>query len=192
MSDQENLTNSSTKRLPDPKRNGTGGWVLLLFLSLAALAFAWFVWPTRYRYDRLDLSNGASYPLRMDRFSGKTEGFFPPRGWVELGAQTHPNPAKQEDQPLPLEELQKLSGRAEANFLGLKIYLYNGSDWTVNEITVDFVIPNKQQGEIRRRYRIKNAAEPLQTTTFQTELNSWPTEGQKWGWNLVEAKGTKQ
>ncbi|MGO8788431.1 MAG: hypothetical protein ACLQVL_13765 [Terriglobia bacterium] len=193
MTDPENLTNSNTKSLSDPKRNGIVGWLFFLVLSLAAFAFAWFDWPTRYRYDRVNLEEGVSFPVRIDRFSGKTEILYP-RGWVDTAAEARSNSAKLEEQVLPPEELQKLSGTAEIVYLLLEINLYNASNWKVNEITVEFWISSKQQGEIRRRYRIRrvSSADPLTTTRFQTDLDSRPEAGQKWGWNIVEAKGTKQ
>jgi hypothetical protein len=192
MVDPEILANLPPQTLPTPKHYGIGRWLLLLALSLGALAFAWFIWPTQYRYGRMDFPNGISYPVRIDRFSEKPELLTPDRGWIDLAARTRSNPPVPEDQTLPPEELSKLLGRAEANSLGLTVHMYNGSDWSVNEITVDFVISEGQPGEVRRRYRMKNVAAPLQTTAFYTDLDTWPTVGQKWGWNLVEAKGTKQ
>ena len=168
---------------------------LPLWMVIAGIlaAIAVYVWPTRYRYDRVNEEEGVSYPLRIDRFSGKTEIFIPERGWVDLAA-SQSNSAKQEDQALPLEEFQKLSGTANVYVSKLTIRLYNGSNWKVNEITVEFWTSNKQQGEIRRRYRIKNkySAEPFRTTIFEAYLDSWPEAAQKWGWSLVEAKGSKQ
>jgi hypothetical protein len=183
LSDQHraNLSPKSAETPSQPRFRFAQYLVIWLSIILPVLAFAWFVWPTRYRYDRMDFSNGVSYPVRINRFSEKSEVLTPDRGWVDLAARARSITAKPEDQTLPLEELQKLSGKAEANLLGLTIHLYNGSEWNVNEITVEFWMSSKRQGETRRRYRIKKVypAEPFQTTMFQTDLDSWPTESQK-------------
>ena len=54
-------------------------WLLL------ALAFAVYVWPTRWRYDHLT-TDGNIVPVRMDRFSGDAEMLVPDEGWVPVEA----------------------------------------------------------------------------------------------------------
>ena len=63
-----------------PKHKGIGRWLFLLVLSLAALAFAWFIWPTRYRYDRMDFPNGISWPVLLTG-SQKTQASYA-RSWL--------------------------------------------------------------------------------------------------------------
>lgn len=45
------------------------------------IAFVLFVWPTRYRYDRLQMlgetASGPIYPVRIDRFTGAAEILLP-------------------------------------------------------------------------------------------------------------------
>jgi hypothetical protein len=41
-------------------------------LALLVVAFAWYVWPTQYRYYRL-VSGGSEVPLRENRFTGTIE-----------------------------------------------------------------------------------------------------------------------
>jgi hypothetical protein len=54
-----------------------------VLLSLAGLlaGFVLFVWPTRYRYDRMQVMGenapGAVYPVRVDRWSGAAEILLP-------------------------------------------------------------------------------------------------------------------
>jgi hypothetical protein len=47
----------------------------------AAVAFAWFVWPTRYIYDHLRIDGFGDYPVRIDRITGKTEILRNFQGW---------------------------------------------------------------------------------------------------------------
>jgi hypothetical protein len=55
----------------------------LLALSLLTIttAFALFVWPTRYHYDRIQMPGettaGPVFPVRIDRFSGMAETLLP-------------------------------------------------------------------------------------------------------------------
>ena len=53
-----------------------------LILIAAAIPFAYYVWPTKYRYYRLQM--GASeYPLRINRFTGEAEQLTVV-GWLPL------------------------------------------------------------------------------------------------------------
>lgn len=67
-------------------------------------AFALFVWPTRYRYDRVQLlgetAPGPVFPVRIDRFTGRAEVLLPQMlldsrhnmqfGWVGLTGEPVP------------------------------------------------------------------------------------------------------
>jgi hypothetical protein len=55
--------------------------VMLLLL----LAFALFVWPTRWRYDHMTVE-GDIVPVRMDRLSGRADMLLPDHGWVPVEA----------------------------------------------------------------------------------------------------------
>ena len=60
--------------------------ILRMLLAIALLvAFAAFVWPTRWRYDHMTV-DGNIVPIRMDRFSGETDMLVPDEGWVPVEA----------------------------------------------------------------------------------------------------------
>jgi hypothetical protein len=63
--------NSAKNRIP----------IIIIVISILLL-IAVFVWPTRYRYDRMVGANGFQTILRTDRFTGETEYFNPSIGWV--------------------------------------------------------------------------------------------------------------
>lgn len=45
--------------------------------AVILILFAIFVWPTRYVYTHMNVGDGASLLIRIDRFTGKTEWFNP-------------------------------------------------------------------------------------------------------------------
>ena len=57
------------------------GVVLLLLL----LAFALWVWPTRWRYEHMTV-DGDFVPVRIDRISGNADMLLPDHGWVPVEA----------------------------------------------------------------------------------------------------------
>lgn len=54
-----------------------------LIAVLVVGLFAWFIWPTRYRYDHAKFGP-MDVPIRIDRLSGRTEALYP-YGWTTLG-----------------------------------------------------------------------------------------------------------
>jgi hypothetical protein len=68
--------------------------VLALVVACVLGAFAFGVWPTLYRYDRLKVGN-SEVPVRIHRFTGDTHvlGAY---GWQRRGA---PQPAPTPGQP---------------------------------------------------------------------------------------------
>ena len=57
--------------------------ILPLLWLLLAIAFAVYVWPTRWRYDYMTV-DGNIVPVRMDRFSGDADMLVPDDGWVPV------------------------------------------------------------------------------------------------------------
>jgi len=66
---------------------------VLLFL----VAFVVYVWPTRFRYDHLS-TDGDTYPVRIDRFTGDSDMLVPDQGWVPVEGDSG-DPGSQENQP---------------------------------------------------------------------------------------------
>lgn len=54
-----------------------------LILGLVATAmFASLVWPTRWRYEKINFGESRQTLLRIDRFSGDVDMLYPTRGWI--------------------------------------------------------------------------------------------------------------
>src|SRR5262249_34961691 len=54
--------------------------ILTTFVIVLGALFI-FVWPTPYRYDRIQWSDGRSFPVRTNRFTGTAEWLLPGAGW---------------------------------------------------------------------------------------------------------------
>src|SRR3972149_1322923 len=94
-----------------------------LTLLLLTLLVGIFVWPTRFRYDRLK-SGDSEFPVRIDRLTGRAEYFAPRRGWIRDDLESF-----QPSQELPPADLSKLNCNASIRPPGLfECELYNGSE----------------------------------------------------------------
>jgi hypothetical protein len=67
---------------------------LLFLLLLVALAF--FVWPTRWRYDHITV-DGDNYLVRVDRVTGHADILVPEQGWTPSEQPWDQEPAPQDD-----------------------------------------------------------------------------------------------
>jgi len=55
--------------------------VRFLVVAGMLMAFALFVWPSRWRYDRMTVGDD-TYPVRIDRFNGHADILLPGDGWT--------------------------------------------------------------------------------------------------------------
>jgi hypothetical protein len=158
--------------------------ILTILLALGA-----FVWPTRYKYDRLKMANADS-PVRIDRLTGKTEILYP-SGWHGVDNRESQTPP---DQDLPGDELAKLTGQAQITSYGwVEFELYNGSSWTISETTVLVEVLDAQGKQIiSRPYRLipEDAdSQPQSSEKFHASLGFALARGQTWSFSVTGAKG---
>jgi hypothetical protein len=164
--------------------------ILALLCTAILVGLGVFVWPTRYRYDHVKMGEN-DFPLRTDRLSGRSEMLTPQYGWHTLGrpAETQNLPVIQE---LPTERLAKLEGQASVDDVGwIEVHVYNGSDWTVSEITVLVTVLDAQNNQILSRpYRLAGGpSTPQSDTRFRDSLGFTLAKGQAWTWSITSAKG---
>jgi hypothetical protein len=85
---------------------------------VGAAAFTAFVWPTQFRYDRLT-EGGNSYPVRMNRFTGRSELF---RGtWVDL----NPRPSESAQSAaihIPIDRLEFRGNVADYGWFSGRVF----------------------------------------------------------------------
>lgn len=184
--------------------HGHRRFVLTIMAALLVLTFLLAVWPTVWRYDHMNLG-GSVYPVRINRLTGRTERLVP-SGWSVMGGGTE---GKVERLPLPATELAKITGnlKIEPSFHDgyINFHAYNGSAWTVTEITIELTAePTPPRGDLppgfkldetvvsQRPYKLSGyALAPFNSGKFIERLLFEPEPGRTWSFRVVGAKGTK-
>jgi hypothetical protein len=139
------------------------------------------VWPTPYRYERLRGESGETVLVRINRLTGQAEEYKDGR-WVAAEPQRRP-------QPLPADELLKLSGNAgltgQGSFSGK---LYNGSSWTITKMTVRIVARGKRRELWDRQFATSVYAPPLSTAPIFFSVTG-DEDVVDFDWYIVGAEG---
>jgi hypothetical protein len=142
-----------------------------------AAAFAVFVWPTRYHYDRMQLlgetAPGPTFPVRIDRFTGHAEILLPEilndaRHNMRLGWVGTPG------NPLPADVLAELRTNVSvANTPLPYAQIFNTTDWRITRIRWDVVSPgNGEAGgsPVSRQFEQAVHIEPHAVARLYLEL----------------------
>ncbi len=117
-------------------------------------------------------------------------------------------------QELPEGELLKLDGPASISGDSLQVAVYNGTAWSLREITVGLTIVRRpsantarygpaklipasaneavtaeKRSDVTMLYRLKGTAAPATATVFREPLGVALSPEQEWHWAIVQAKG---
>ncbi len=155
--------------------------VICITLIIAGVIF----WPTLYRYDRITIRNN-SLPLRINRLTGYTEHFVLGE-WVPEKSQEKKN----KNSGIPSEEIVKITGNASLSDGYFSGKLYNGSSWTISDITFR-IIAKKKDGTIKwnRDFNKSIRIDPLTTSLFSITVIG--DEGiDNFDWLITKAFGFK-
>lgn len=162
---------------------------MLVALAVAG-AFAYFIWPTPYRYDRLGPT-----PVRTNRFTGRSEQLTL-QGWVAMEEQRK---ATRPERSLSYDDLErlKLSRCRYREPFGppeIKCELYNGTDFEIKSITVRVVVQKKgsQKTVLDRLYDVRIpylglSPRSVEFVDFRAGFELHKDE--EWGITLVGANG---
>jgi hypothetical protein len=162
---------------------GTLGLIALIAVGILAVT----VWPTLYRYDRVTMS-GNSYPVRTNRFSGKSEMLHMGTGWVKLKSSM--SSMSKNPTPVPMGELAKLDGRLSVTTYGyIKADIYNGTSRDLDRVRVEVVVSEASGTEaLRRVYELTSiGGAPLSSSEFIADCGFSLERGQTYTWRLVSA-----
>lgn len=157
--------------------------VALLVLCGLLLLVGVLVWPTPYRYEKLQQGRDTIL-MRIHRLTGKAEQYVYGR-WLS----TQPDQPERRPQSLPMVELTKLSGNA--GFEGRGIFsgkLYNGTSWTITEITVRIVARGIRKQLWDRKFVAQVHAPRLSVSRFSFQVTG-DEEVVDFDWYILEAKG---
>jgi hypothetical protein len=177
------------KEVTLPRTVRLNGWqrqkIVLIAVAAVVVVLAVTVWPTRYRYDHVNLGESV-LPVRIDRLSGRTEILYGWSGWVKTNDSTHIGPTIQE---LPAAEAAKVTGNARLAYGTLfEGKLYNGSSFYLRELIITITALEKS-GETRwsRQFKDEIVIEPLTTGNFQIEVTG--AKGAELQWTIDRLKG---
>ncbi len=147
-----------------------------------------------YEYSNLVEKNGASYPVRTHRITGRAEIFggewnVANKGWVaELIENTQPSSTVEStaDKTLPPEEISKLAGEFVLTNTGfIEAEIYNGTNHAIRSVVIGLsVINDGDNAPTTRRYKLTpsypyDQADPLQATSFKVNAGIRVAEKQK-------------
>lgn len=106
---------------------------------------------------------------------------------------------KQELRELPIDQQQKVEGRASiTNYGWLKVSLYNGSSWRVRHVQVALsVVKANRQKTDERIYDLteeaySNDGVPYKNTDYHTSLGYSLGPGESFEWQIKSLRGTPQ
>ncbi len=164
---------------------------VLLIIGVIGL----FVWPTRYRYDRMKVQEN-DLPVRIDRLTGRTE-YLTLTGWMVVGNEKGNGKSESDDQDLAGLDLAKIAGTSSiTNYGSMQFEAYNGSDQTVTEVTVRVTVYDVHGNQVLERlYRLLPefgfGLAPKSSGKFQASLGFTIESGQRWTFSVDSAKGKR-
>lgn len=167
-----------------------------LILSILAIFFFWFVWPTPYHFTEMKVGNNV-LPVRINRITGETEMLYP-TGWGRLDDESGESTKKPQSTMLPDSLLRKLEARGEFSNQFFEITLYNPTSWTIEELKVKLVVRNADGSvQITRDYIVPRkypviGGRPLSSSKFSTQVGFQPLPFEKWSCTILEAKGLQE
>ncbi len=175
--------------LPDSKPHRRNHpWRIFRSFGLSSLVVlvVLFIWPTRYRYDKMVLGE-RTLPVRIDRLSGNAEMLMTD-GWRSMKRAMPSSPLQDELSSL---ELSRLTGTARAEASGwIEANLYNGNAFAVRSVVLT-VFVKAADGEVvlSRDYQLSTTdGGPLQSSEFIANLGFKLESGQKLEWRIKSAQ----
>lgn len=113
----------------------TKKWSLLITTFLIAVALAFFVWPTPYRYDRIVGPRGQSFPVRVNRVTGNAE-MLSVEGWQPLHSTSkNLSPPRRPTKVRSLDFVRIDLSQLEWDSVGyLEGPIYNPTPYTLEEL----------------------------------------------------------
>lgn len=176
------MTNQTTKNPVRFRASFMISYVLLLIVGVLALT----VWPSLYRYDRVT-SQGSTYPIRTQRFSGKTERLYSGGGWVDI---TRHSKDTTQSIPVPSEEVDKLGGELSIKNREIGANIYNGTDRDLNTVIMLIYFFDENGTECHQnKYELHTSSEakPFASSLFEGSCEISDDKYKTFGSRIVSA-----
>lgn len=167
--------------------------IRLAVVAVALAIVAMYIWPTGYRYDHMTLGS-SDLPVRINRFTGKTEVLQGFAGWVEIQESDRSSaspPAPKVDRRLSSTDLAKIEGTlALTNYRWIEAHIYNGTEKRLGDVTVQVTVFNSNGTvALSRQYRLSSTGgEPLRSSKYIAESGISLESGQRYEWSIVSAE----
>ncbi len=156
---------------------------LAIVLVVGLIGYGLYLNNTRFYI--MTTSKGVAY--EVDRRSGKT--------WTLRGStkteQVDESVINRSLKPIPYADLSMLTGSSSLYSYGFRGSIYNGTSWTVKEITFQVTV-QEPDGSVRwtREYTDSVNIAPKTSGDADFDVTGAHTFG-KFTWNIVSAKGTQ-
>jgi hypothetical protein len=167
--------------------------IILTTLGIVLIAFLFFVWPTPYWYDRIVWTDGKSFPVRTNRFTGTPEWLLPGGGWkIMTSTETKTEELKfllrLDLRAIDLSQLQW----ASTGFI--KGPIYNPTNYRLMELTLRVRVYSKKEKRqlLERDYRDTVSISPRTVGDIIFDVGIKWDPDREWAINLIEAKGTQE
>lgn len=160
-----------------------------LISVVAIIAFAgligWYIYLQNVRYSVSGTQGGIAYEI--DRKTGDSWTIYPGTRVKNTGGNQERD--TEEYKKFPVDEQIRVTGSANLSYGSLSGKLYNGSNWTVKEITVN-VKAIEKDGNTRwnRQFRDLVTIAPLTTESFSVKTVGDSDIG-SFEWSLVQVNG---
>lgn len=157
----------------------------ITIICVTIIILAALFWPTLYKYDKM-IIGGNSFPVKINRITGNTQ-YFRVGKWI-----SQQDKISKKIFIIPIEDTLKISGNAEFGSFGEFIgKIYNGSGWTLTDITIKIVAREKDK-KIRwdRKFRTEINIPPLSTGNLYISVTGEREAEPEW--SIGEVRGYKE
>ena len=157
----------------------------ITIICVTIIILAALYWPTLYKYDKMKIG-GNSFIVKINRFTGHTQ-YFRAGKWI-----SQQDKISKKTVVIPIEDKLKISGNG--GFSSLSSFsgkIYNGSSWTLTNITIK-IVAREKNNTIRwdRKFKTEINIPPLSTGDLYFSVTG-ESEAES-EWSIEEVLGYKE
>jgi hypothetical protein len=169
--------------------------ILFPWIALIALAIGGVLWFNRFSMSKMQMGDGISVPIRMNRFTGDSEMLLLGK-WVPVNSSS--STAQSGNSALDSIDVSKIQGRGgftqdpyNGHSYSFTANLYNGTNHSLSEVVVQLIVSNTStQDGFNREYSLRavngNPVLSLSSGDFAASVGICPQAG-TWTWQVLRA-----